>query len=90
MFYWLFVMSDGEMWEIKQERPWHEPGDSESGVSAIRIVSVVVFVAIFLILIGIPLCDPIIFLTAVAFFSFFGLICGFLNRGLVRSLRGKS
>ena len=82
-------MSDGEMREAKPEKPWYEPGDPESDVSPLRIAGVVFFVAIFLILIGMPLYNPIIFLTAVAFISFFGLICGLMNRELVRSLRGK-
>ena len=82
-------MSDGGMWETEPEKPWYEPADPEPFLSPIRIVAVVVFVAIFLILIGMPIYDPISFASIVAVFSIFGVICGLCNRELVRSLRGK-
>ena len=81
-------MSDGGMWDTEQEKQWYEPEDSEPGISKIRIIAVVIFVALFLILIGMPIYDPFIFVYVVAVFSVFGLICGLMNRELVRSLRG--
>lgn len=64
-------MSDGGMWETKPEKPWYEPSDPESGISPIRIVAIVVVVALILILAGMPIYDPFIFVVAVGFISVF-------------------
>lgn len=83
-------MSDGGMWETEPEKPWYEPADPEPGLSPIRIVAVVVIVTISLILLGMPIYDPIGFVLVVAVFSICGVVRGLVNRELVRSLKGKS
>lgn len=82
-------MSDGGAWEAEPEKQWYEPADPEPFVSKYRIIAVVICVALFLIYIGMPLYDPIIFVVSVAFISVFGIICGLMNRELARNLRGK-
>ena len=82
-------MSDGGAWEAEPEKQWYEPADPEPFVSKYRIIAVVVFVALFFIYIGMPIYDPFIFVYVVAVFSVFGIICGLMNRELVRNLRGK-
>jgi len=81
-------MSDGGVPESEPEKQWYEAEDPEPFVSKYRIIAVVVFVALFLIYVGMPLYDPLIFVYVVTVFSVFGIICGLMNRELVRNLRG--
>ncbi|MGY5881581.1 MAG: hypothetical protein RTV31_15125 [Candidatus Thorarchaeota archaeon] len=82
-------MSSGAEWNESSEDDWYEASEQKQGVSIYRIIAVVIFLALFLILSGFPLYNPLIFLVALVTLSIFGLICGLMNRELVLALKGK-
>ena len=82
-------MSSRAEWNESSEESWYSAEEPKQTVSIYRIIAVVIFVALFLIFTGFPLSDPLAFLTAWAVLSSFCLICGFINRELVLSLKGE-
>ena len=80
-------MSNSREWGESSEEPWYSAEEPKQTVSIYRIIAVVIFIALFLILSGFPLSEPLAFVYVVAVFSVFGLICGFMNRELVQLLK---
>ncbi len=71
------------------EAIWHGPLKPENEIPLSRFIVAIITVALILVLAGAPYYNPLVFLIILVFVFGFGLICAYLNRELVRNLRGK-